>query len=190
VPEFIIKLLESMGAAGAIIFVLMTVISGLAEVIRRMYSRSNKVYGYRLAERDTLNKALSDTARVLGDMLKATEERNDLTQEQADLILKQSMAFEMLKVTILSQYENIRDNNQAVSQSVAAMADAIRVLTSMVADHRNLAGNQVSELKHAISACMNEVRKEFNDASRAHIIELRKILGSEVTTIRRRKTPT
>lgn len=189
-PEWISAILKELGLAGAIIFVLMGVVTGMAEIIRRLIAHANKVYGYRLAERDTLNKALTDTAKVLGDMLEATKDRNDLTQDQAELIQKQSQAFEVLKVTILGQYENIKDNNHVVAMAVTAMADAIRVLTSMVSDNRNVAANQLTELKQAISGSAAEIREYIRVANQAQITEIRTALGVDVTVIRRRpKTP-
>jgi len=189
-PEWIVGLLKEMGIEGGIIFVLMGVVTIMAEVIRRLLQHASKVYSYRLTERDTLNKALTDTARVLADMLEATRDRNDLTEDQADLIAKQSQAFEVLKVTILGQYDNIRSNNTAVAQSVTAMAEAIRALTSLVNDNRGIAINQVTDVKQAVSAAVSEIKESIRIANQAQITEIRTILGVEVTLVRRRlKSP-
>ena len=185
IPEWINAELKNLGLAGGVIFVLLGTITIMAEIIRRLVSHIAKVTGYRLTERDTLNKALTDTAKVLGDMLDATKDRNDLTEEQADLIAKQSVAFELLKVTVLAQYENIKDNNHVVAQSVSAMAEAIRVLNAMVIDNRNTTAHQVTELKTAISGATSEIREAVRVANQAQIIEIRTILGAEVTMVRR-----
>lgn len=189
-PEWITALLKEMGIAGGIIFVLMTVVTIMAEVIRRLIQHANKVYSYRLAERDILNTALTNTAKVLADMLEALKDRNDLTEDQADLIAKQSQAFEVLKVTILGQYDNIKSNNTAVAQSVIAMAEAIRALTSLVNDNRNTVANQVTDMKHAISGGTAEIKEAIRVANQAQIVEIRNVLGAEVTLVRRRlKSP-
>jgi hypothetical protein len=185
-PEWIGAILKDLGLAGAVIFVLMGVITIMSEVIRRLIAHANKVYGYRLTERDTLNKALTDSAKVLEDMLDATKDRNDITEEQTELIAKQSAAFELLKATILGQYDNIRSNNAVVAQSVTAMAEAIRVLTSMVTDNRNLVANQVTEVKQAIGNSTSEIREYIRVANQAQITEIRNVLGAEVTIVRRR----
>lgn len=164
IPDWISKILESMGTPGAIIFVLMSVIVVLGGVIRVMYLQANKVYGYRLAERDTLKDALASASNVLQDVLKATEDRNELTQELGDLIAKQSAAFELLKVTILSEYASIRENHTAITQAVTVMADSLRTLTSMVTDHRNLGGVQVTDIKQAITASTQSIVTAMNVA--------------------------
>jgi hypothetical protein len=172
-PEWIIKILEGMGVPGAIIFVLMCVIGVLCGVIRVMYVQANKVYGYRLAERDSYKDALSNVSAVLADMLKATTDRNDLTQELGELIAKQSAAFELLKVTILAQYDNIKESNHAITQAVASQAHSLRELTSMVTDHRNVGPIQITDLKQAITASTQTI-----------IVALRDALG-QTTVIRR-----
>lgn len=178
-PDFVIRILESMGVAGAIIFVLMSVIGVLAGVIRVMYNHSNKVYGYRLAERDTLKDALANASNVLANVLKATEDRNDLTQELGDLIAKQSAAFELLKVTVLAEYTSIRENHTAITQAVTSQAQSLRELTSMVTDHRNLGNIQVTEIKQAITASTQAIVTAINLA-----------LGANTIISRRPKVPT
>jgi len=101
-PEWLIKLLESMGIAGGIIFVLMSTVAGLVAYVKTLQAKADKVYGYRLAERDTLSKVLSDTTNVIAGIIKANEQRNDLTEEQAVLIREQAHAFELLKATVLA----------------------------------------------------------------------------------------
>jgi phosphatidylserine/phosphatidylglycerophosphate/cardiolipin synthase-like enzyme len=180
--EYLIKLLEGMGVPGGIIFVLMSTVTVLATVIRRMQTRADKIYGYRLAERDTLNKAMTDTAKVLGDMLRATEERNDLTEEQADLISKQSAAFELLKVTLIAHHETSKDHYHTVAQAISAMAEAIRVLTAMVQDNRHFMASN-------LTAATKEIIDAVRAASQAQIIDVRNQLGAGTIVMRRRKSP-
>lgn len=171
-PDWILRILETAGIWGAIVFVLLLTIGVLVGYIRSMQAKADKVYGYRLAERDTLNKVVSDTAKVLENLLKAQEERNGLTEEHALLIAKMSGAFELLKVTILAQYENIRDHNHASSQAVASMAEAVRTLTSMLLENRQIAASHVQDVKGILQTGM---------------LDISRMLGHSVR--RRRKTP-
>lgn len=186
VPEWIVRLLQEMGVPGGIIFVLLTALVAAIVYIKSMQAKADKVYGYRLQERDTLNKALGDTAKVLADMLKVTEERNDLTEEQARLIEKQAQAFELLKVTVAAQYDNIRDHGTGTAQAVSSMADAIRVLTGMVVENRTIAQAHVNTVGAAIGEMSNSLKGAIQAMSQANITEMRNLLG-HVTVIRRRK---
>ena len=186
-PEWLVKILESGGLWGAITFVLLVTVMGLVAYIRSMQAKADKVYGYRLAERDTMHKVISDTAKVLADLLKAQEDRNDLTEEQAELISKMSQAFEILKVTIAGQYENIRDHNQAASQAVMSMAEAIRTLTAMVVENRTIATGHVQDVRALMQSSQAEIKKAITDASQAHIVELRSLLGNGTVVHTRRR---
>jgi SMC interacting uncharacterized protein involved in chromosome segregation len=190
IPEWILKLLEGMGVPGGIIFVLLTTVVSLVVYIKSMQTRADKIYGYRLQERDTLNKTLSETAKVLEDMLEVADERNELTEEQSDLISKQAQALDLLKVTILSQYDNIRDHNTVASQVVTSMAEAIRTLTSMVVENRSIARDHVTSVQGSLSTLQTELVKAVRDCSETQIKEMRALLGS-VTRIehRRKSTP-
>jgi hypothetical protein len=187
-PDWIVKILESMGIAGAIIFILLTTVVALVLYIKSMQARADKIYGYRLAERDNLNKALTDSSKVLEDVLRATEDRNELTAEQAELLVKQSQAFELLKVTILSQYDNIRDHHQTNAQVVSAMSEAVRVLSSMVVENRTIAQGHVNDVKALMQNELAAVRESIRRTSQAQIAEMRDLLG-QVTVVRRRKSP-
>jgi hypothetical protein len=188
-PEWIIKILESMGVAGAIIFVLMTTVVALVAYIRSMQAKADKIYGYRLQERDTLNKALTDSAAVLKDMLRVTEERNELTEDQAKLLERQSQAFELLKVTVLAQYESIRDHNGNSAQVIGAMAEAIRSLTSIAMENRTIALGQVQSVQKTIDEMSLGIREAIRASSQSQIVELRNLLGDSTTVVRRRRKP-
>lgn len=190
IPEWVEHILESLGLPGVVIFFLLLAVLGLVAYIKNLQTKADKVYGYRLAERDTLNKALTDTAKVLEDVLEQVEERNLLTEQQAELITKQAQAFEILKVTILSQYDNIHDYNRASASAVTAMADAIRTLTAMVVENRTIAQAHVLSVNASMNDLKTELCKVINAASAAQITELRTLLGN-VTRIehRRRKSP-
>lgn len=184
-PHWITVLLENGGLWGAIVFVLLTVVTALVAYIRSMQVKADKIYGYRLAERDTLNKTLTDTSKVLADMLKVTEDRNDLTEEQAKLIANQAQAFELLKVTILAQYDTIKDHGQASAQAVASMAEAVRVLTSMVVENRMIAQGHVTAVNAAIGELSLGMRNAIQASSQAQITEMRNLLGL-VTVVARK----
>ena len=186
-PEWIVKILESLGLPGAIIFVLLFTSAGLIAYIKSLHTKADKIYGYRLAERDTLNKTLTDVAKVLEDVLEQVEERNVLTEQQADLITKQAQAFELLKVTILSQYDNIHDHNRSSAMAVAAMAEAIRTLSSMVVENRAIAQQHVTGVQGSVNDMKTEIVKAVGDASKAQIAEMRTLLGNVVRIERRRK---
>lgn len=186
-PEWIMKILESMGVAGAIIFVLMTTVVALVGYVRSMQAKADKIYGYRLQERDTLNKALTDSAAVLRDMLRVTEERNGLTEDQAKLLERQSQAFELLKVTMLAQYESIRDHNGSSSQVIGAMAEAIRTLTSIAMENRTIALGQVQSVQKTIDEMSLSIREAIRVSSQSQIVELRNLLGDS-TVVKRRRT--
>jgi hypothetical protein len=188
-PGWIEKILEGMGISGAIIFVLLATVAGLVAYVRSLQAKADKVYGYRLQERDTLNKALSDAASAIAGMLEATEDRNDLTEEQARLIEKQSQAFELLKVTILAQYDNIRDHNNASTQAVTSLAEAVRTLNTMLTENRQIANGYVVDLNKQLVVLSGELSKAIAAASHAQIVELRSLLGNVTIVQRRRKSP-
>lgn len=186
-PHWIDKLIEGMGVPGGIIFVLLLTVSGLIAYVKSLHTKADKVYGYRLQERDTLNKALTDTAKVLEDVLEQVEERNELTSEQAELIQKQSAAFELLKVTILAQYENIKDHNSASAGAVTAMAEAIRTLSAMVVENRAIAQTQVTSVNGALNDLKTELVKAVRDCTDNQIKEMRLSLGNLTRAARKRK---
>jgi len=186
-PDWVVKILSDRGIDGAIEFILLTTVIALVTYIRSMQARADKIYGYRLQERDTLNKALTDSAKVLSDMLKVTEERNEITEEQAKLIANQAQAFELLKVTVLAQYDSIKDHNATASAAVTTMADSIRALTSIVMENRTLALGYVGDIRKSLDDMSRRFDEAIKTANQAHIVELRNLLG-DATVTRRRKT--
>jgi hypothetical protein len=185
---FVGEQLKGLGLPGAIIIVLMAVVTVMGTAIGFMWKHSNKVYGYRLAERDVLNKALTDASAVLAGLLKASEERNDLTEELASLIEKQGAAFELLKVTVLAQYDTIKSNQAVAAQAVASLADAVRQLTSMVQENRNQYVAAIDGIRNGFIAAANDIRESNRSTLQSAIVEMRGLLGS-VTIIGRRKSP-
>lgn len=185
-PEWIIKTLEGMGIAGAIIFVLLSAVFGLVIYVKQMQAKADKVYGYRLAERDTLNKVLTDTANVIAGILKSDQARNDLTEEQAVLIREQAHAFELLKTTVHAQYDNIKDHNTAMAMTIGAMAEAIRVLNSLMLENRTIATAHVLDVKGILAVSETNIKGAISAASQAQLVEMRSLLGM-VTTVHRKR---
>lgn len=175
-PEWVIRILESLGLAGAVIFFLLMTVVGLVAYIKSLQARADKIYGYRLQERDALNKALTDNARVLEDMLHVSDERNHLTEAQSELISKQAQAFEILKITVIGQYSNIRDHNSGVAQTVGAMAEAIRVLTSIVVENRAITQTHVAGVQGALNDHKTEIIKCVRDSSDHQVREMRQLV--------------
>lgn len=186
-PEWIVKILEGMGIAGGIIAVLMMTVGGLVAYVKTLQGKADKVYGYRLAERDTLNKVLGDTAKVIEGIIKANDERNDLTEEQAMLLREQAHAFELLKATVLAQYDNIKDHNAATALTITSMAEAIRTLTAMILENRTIATAHVLDVKGLLNETQSSIRKAITDASQAQILEMRSILGGKTIVERKRR---
>jgi Cu/Ag efflux pump CusA len=123
---FVGGVLKSLGLPGAIIIVLMFVISMLTTAIIFMQKHANKVYGYRLRERDVLNKALSDSTVVLQQMVRASEERNEVTEGLADVTRKQAVAFDQVNERIKVHYEVMKDDLSRLAQVATAIAEAVR----------------------------------------------------------------
>ncbi|GAC1325883.1 MAG: hypothetical protein NVSMB28_21250 [Collimonas sp.] len=132
-PEWIFESLKNSGGAGAIIAVLMAVIVTLSEVIRRMYNTANEVYGYRLAERDVLNKALTDNSAVLAALNRAIEQRNNISDELTDAIKIQTLAFERLNDRIDLQNKAVNDE---IARNSNAQVTAAQVYAKTVDDIR------------------------------------------------------
>lgn len=183
--DIVTKALEGLGVAGAIITVLMTTIGALCSVIVAQWKHSNKVYGYRLQERDTLNKALSDSSRVLADLVRVSDERNELTEEQAELLSEQATALELLRNTVLNQYEVIRDHQQASVQAVASIAEALRALHGLTLEHKLQGGQLTNEVRLLIGESIQTIIK----SNQSLVTTMRKIIGTEVTIVSRKKGP-
>lgn len=176
--DIITRALADMGLPGAIIAALLLTVGALCGVIRVMYVQANKVYGYRLAERDSYKDAMNNTAQVIAAMQEATKDRNDLTADLGELIKQQSGAFELLKVTILSEYDGIKTNNAHITQAVTSQAESLRQLTSLVTDHRNVGPIQIVDVKQAITAGTQAVITAINNA-----------LGQSTIISRKPRTP-
>lgn len=139
--ELVNRALEGMGPAGAAISVLLTFITVLGTAVGIQWRQANKVYGYRLAERDTLNKALTDSTTAINSMIKATDERNRVTDELADAIGSQASAFDRLNDRQQMQHEVLKDEVQRQGMVISAASEATRINTGILTDIRNYIQN-------------------------------------------------
>lgn len=135
--ELVTDTLRSMGPAGAAISVMMAAITALTGAVVIQWKQSNKVYSYRIAERDTLNKALTDNTAAINAMARATEERNRVTEELAEAIAKLASAFERVNDRIEMQHTVLKDETQRQGLVISAVAEAMRNVTGIVTDVRN-----------------------------------------------------
>jgi uncharacterized phage infection (PIP) family protein YhgE len=135
--ELVTDTLRSWGAAGAAISVLLTAVTALVTANIFQYKQGNKVYGYRLAERDALNKALTDSSTATNASTKIAEERNEIISELADVIAKQTIGLEHLK----SQLEEQKALAKEQTNVIGSLAEAVRTMTGIATDTRNYIQN-------------------------------------------------
>jgi hypothetical protein len=143
--------LAAMGTSGAIISVLMGVISVLSGVIAKQYADAAKIYKYRLAERDTLTKALSDSTAALEALIKSMDTRNVVTDELSDLIMKQGMAFEHLNERSKNQYDIMREDTHRIEQAISSIAEAMRNVVSLTESIKNDLPHFIAAVRAAIA---------------------------------------
>jgi uncharacterized protein HemX len=131
--DFVNSTLKEMGPAGAAISVLLTAIAALVGAVIFQWKQGNKVYGYRLAERDTLNKALTDSSSALNASNNVAKERNEVISELADVIAKQTIGLEHLK----TQFEDTKELVKEQTKVISSLAEANRTMAGIVTDTRN-----------------------------------------------------
>ena len=180
IPAWILKILQGMGLTGAIIALLLMALGGAISSIALLLRHAAKVYKYRLEERDRLLEALNKSSGVLADLLEVTKDRNEIVQEQANLIKAQSTAFEILRVTIIGQFESIKqnhnistDNHKAVASSVAAIADALRVVNQMTVDNRIAGSDNFSSMRQLLQDMRTSLHDGINVKHEALLTEFR-----------------
>lgn len=136
--------LAGLGPSGIFISMMATAITALGSAVAVQWKQAAKVYGYRLAERDTLRDALNGNTKAVENFTRASEERNRVTEELADAIVKLAAAFDRQNDRLVLQHEVMKDQGRNQSHSIddmikaiGSMADAVRVNTGMVTDVRN-----------------------------------------------------
>lgn len=132
------------GAASTFIGMMATAIVGLASAVGIQWKHASKVYGYRLAERDTLRDALNAATKAQEASTRSADERNRVIGELADAMRELATTFEKLHERLGMQHENNRDHSRDQQRlmddqikAIGALADAVRVNTGMVTDIRN-----------------------------------------------------
>lgn len=158
---FVSETLRGMGLAGAVIIVLMFAVASLVTAIVYMQRHANKVYGYRLAERDTINKALTDSTNALSSMLGGIKDRNDITEELSEIIAKQAQGFEVLSERVRMQYDWLKEEHIRLNMVVTALSESQRQIVAMLTDVRNGevdVKSQVDQFKKTLSESIIEVR--------------------------------
>lgn len=136
-PSFVASSLKEMGAAGAAISVLLTAVTALAGAVVIMWKSANTVNAQRLAERDTLNKALSDSSTAINSMNRVIEDRNRVTEELADAMSRTGVAFEVVKERMTSQHEANKEKLASIQLIIESFAESHRALTAICTDIRN-----------------------------------------------------
>lgn len=101
------------------------------------WKHSNKVYGYRLAERDTLKDALNNSANAQRDATKAQDEQNRVTEELADAVRLMAGAFDRLTERLKERADDDKDRNRDL---VAKLEEHKAVIASQAEATRNLDG--------------------------------------------------
>lgn len=143
-----------MGTEGAIITTLMGVVTVLSTVIVVMYNRANKIYGYRLKERDVLNTALSSATTATKEHTRSMENRSAAIAALADAIKDQSASFEHVRDRVQMQFDFQSKEFGRHAQVIEAMAEANRVMAAMLAEnkrHIELIHSATEELRTKIS---------------------------------------
>jgi hypothetical protein len=131
--ELVTDTLRNMGPAGAAISVMLTAVTALTGAIIFQWKQANKVYGYRLAERDALNKALTESSAAINAFTKIHEERTEKVSELVDVISRQTIGLDHLKLQLDDMKVCIKDQTSAF----ASLAEAVRTCTGIVTDTRN-----------------------------------------------------
>jgi peptidoglycan hydrolase CwlO-like protein len=131
--ELVTDTLRNMGPAGAAISVMLTAVTALVGAVVFQWTQANKVYGYRPAERDALNKALTDSSAAINAFTKIHEERNEKVSELVDVITRQTIGLEHLKTQFDDQKECIKDQTKVIG----SLAEAVRTSTGILTDTRN-----------------------------------------------------
>jgi hypothetical protein len=129
---------KELGSAAAWFLGMMgTAIVALSTAVGLQWKHANKVYGFRLAERDTLKDALNNAANALAAATKAQEEQNRVTEELADAVRLMAGAFDRLTEKLKEQAEDAKERHRDIFIKIE---DHSRVIASQAEATRNLDG--------------------------------------------------
>lgn len=161
------------GLPGAIIGTLTGVVVILATVIVWMQRRADKVYGYRLQERDTLKDSLHEAAEAINAQATATRERNVIMDELAQTIRESAVATQLLVERLTVQHSHLMQDQDRTGQVITSIAEAMRnaaLTTSGVKQSVDLltAGlpGITSEVKGHITRLLEDVQRETHRKAR------------------------
>jgi hypothetical protein len=151
------------GLPGAIIGTLMTVIGALVATIVFMQRRADKIYGYRLVERDVLNKALSEASAAMHAQTQTTRERNEIMEELADTIRQSTNVITMMVERMTIQHEHMTLDQSKTGMVIAAIADAMRNNTMQMTGVKQSTDNLASSLPNVIKEIRDLCDRMLND---------------------------
>lgn len=135
------------GAAAWFIGMMATAIAGLATAVGLQWKHGNKVYGFRLAERDELNKALTGSAKAQEAATRAQEEQNRVIEELADAMRAMASSHERLIERLAMQSDHGKDRERDL---FSKMEDIVRAVASMAEANRNT-GAIASDIRNHLS---------------------------------------
>lgn len=133
--------LKELGLTGYFISALFTAVAGLSAAVAVQWRQSNKVYGYRLKERDILNKALTDTSANNLVLAEAIRERNVLTSDLVESIQSLVVSNTLLHDRIGVMLDVHSREQLAQVEVIKSLSEAIRTQNGMLVDNRNACAN-------------------------------------------------
>jgi hypothetical protein len=114
------------GIHGTIIAVLMSVVGILSGVIVWMQRRADKIYGFRLAERDTANEALNAAAAAQQAQAAASRERNELQEELAETIQALTASITLFIERSTIQHTHMTADQEKQAKVIESISEAMR----------------------------------------------------------------
>lgn len=146
--------LKELGPTGYFISAMMTAIAGLSAAVAVQWRHANKVYSLRLAERDTLNDALTKSSASNLVLAESIRERNAVTAALADAVHALTVSNTMLHDRIGLMLDVHSRDAASQIDVIKSMAEAIRTQTGIVTNARDLSAGVMSgiaEIKLAVS---------------------------------------
>ncbi len=149
--ELVSSTLKDWGAAGAVIAVLMTVITSLVTALIFQYRQINTLNMERRLESGTVIKLGEGTIAALAKLTDASEERNSGADELADAIKDLAEAIRLVDQRIGFYHDGNVEKIQHVREVVGSLSDAVRVNTGIATEVRNAALGLVTSMSDAKS---------------------------------------
>lgn len=152
-PEIVTDTLSGMGLAGAVITVLMAVVTSLAGAIIVMFRINNKLHAERKAENALVIKVIENVNNSLTKLADSTDDRNVVTEALADAIKVQAATFELVNQRIEFYHNGNIEKLGGIDKVVAAMSEAVRVsngTVSLIRDGVGTIASNISDMKAKI----------------------------------------